>query len=445
MHSPAPGFKNRHIFIVLAVSWVVRCAFVWLMPEQVRSADIYSWEVVAQTLYGGGNPYKETTVLNWPPLWMLLIYLMSKVTVATNIPLMQVLRVFLALVESCVIIALFRLVRRIAPQARAFVPILLGIALNPVAFLLICQHGNFDVLVGLWMLLFVGELISYYKTEKPEDWLAACLFLGLGILTKTVPLVLCPMLAGGWRRLTWKTRAIGSAFLLGPVTLGMSVIYVLAPGDVTAKVLGYRSTSRWFGVSGLLHLSGADGLIGVTDKLFYLLLVVAAVLMAYAFWKRDRVEPRGIVLCAVIFLAGVPCLGPGYGPQYLYWSLPLLLASWFLCAGWWRWLVAVFGAVAALTFLVEYGILPSHGMYFVFLIRDLHPLSAGQAQVMVDLLNWCGTPTGQTLMRLPLFLAFLVLIGAGTRLLVRNLCAASLADEPAGRDSRDAHGTPTPN
>lgn len=47
----------------------------------------------------------------------------------------------------------------------------------------------------------------------------ACLFLGMGILSKTVPLILIPLLVGGLRRAASKVKFLGLVLLLGPVTM----------------------------------------------------------------------------------------------------------------------------------------------------------------------------------------------------------------------------------
>ena len=420
MQRTTPGFNYRHILILLIVAWAVRFLVVWLWPSAARSADSFSWEWVTKTLLAGENPYKETPALNWPPFWMQLLYLIGKATIALHVIFSYGVQFFLAAVESLVVVALFGLIRQLAPQARPFMLVLLGVALNPVTILLVCQHCNFDVIVALWVLLFVAALARYYQSRDDVDWLLACLFLGLGILTKTVPLVLCPMLAGGFRRVARKAKWLGMTLVLGPVTLGMSVIYVLAPADVTAKVLGYRSGPGWFGITGLLHLAGADGLTWLANWLFYLGLAGVGVLTAMVFWKRERMEGREIVLYAAMFLAGTPALGPGYGPQYLYWFWPLLLVSYLLYDRTWRRVVVGFMIVTVVTCLVEYAIFPSHGQYYFYMVN-----LQNVPQSTIDSLMWWISKPGQATIRLPLFFAFLILLTFGIRLLVRGSRAES--------------------
>ena len=200
--STSKSSNFRDIIIVLIVAWVARLAFMLIVPPGARSFDAFSWETTAKYLEMGVNPYQATPLLNWPTLWMQLIFCLSKVAAFLGVPFFRVLQIFLILVESGVIILLFKLIQEVAPTQNIRRIIIIGIALNPIAILLVCQHCNFDIIVALWLLLFMNTLLRYNRANSLGDWLSACLFLGLGILTKTVPLILFPMLAGGFRQAT---------------------------------------------------------------------------------------------------------------------------------------------------------------------------------------------------------------------------------------------------
>jgi hypothetical protein len=267
---PSKPFNLRDIIIILVVAWAARLAFMLFIPPGARSFDALGSETIVKVLEVGGNPYQATSLLNHPPLWMQLVFCLSKVAAVLGVPFFRVLQIFLILVESGVIILLFKLIQEVAPTASIRKIVIIGLALNPIAILLVCQHCNFDVLVALWLMLFMNRLLRYNRANDLGDWLSACLFLGLGILTKTVPLVLIPMLAGGFRQATASLRFLGSVLLFGPVTLGMSIIYVLAPDDVTTKVLAYRSGGDpCFGIPGLFHIAGADKFASTPPPIFF--------------------------------------------------------------------------------------------------------------------------------------------------------------------------------
>ena len=371
----------RDIFIVLIVSWAVRLAFICLVPAAARSYDAYSWEHQADLLKSGINPYQANTLFNWPPLWMQLVFLISKTADLLNVPFFRVLQLFLILVESAVIVQMMRLMQTIAPQAKVRAIAMLGIALNPVAIFLVCQHCNFDVLMALWVLLAAAGLLRYNTSNDLMDWLCACLFLGLGILTKTVPLALTPLLAGGFRKATASGRLLGTALILGPVTLGMSVIFVLAPSEVLHNVLEYRARGIYFGFPGFLHAMGMNNFAAWFDYAFYVLGIGIMVLTWRHLWKYDSLGDRETILyIALVFLA-VPGLGPGFGGQYYYWFLPFFVISYVTYGGLWRKLLIGFAVVSAITFIIDYGLDRAYGYNFPYILSqaanpdDLHQWS----------------------------------------------------------------------
>ncbi len=113
------------------------------------------------------------------------------------------------------------------------------------------------------------------------------------------------------------------------------------------------------------------------------------------------------MLLAGLMLAAIPALGPGYGPQYAYWYVPPLLASYVLLDDGWRRILLAFYAVAAVTYVVEYALLIALGRFLVAFFRG-SASSSGRA-------SGSRRPARETLLRVPLFIAFLVLLVAGVR------------------------------
>jgi hypothetical protein len=400
--------------VVLGAAWVARVLFTLVIPPAALSADVDHWIAVAQALAANANPYQVTSHLNWPPIWMQMVYVMSAVSTALDVPFPHVLRFLLVAFESLLVVALLRLVKDMLPEANARRLLLWGIALNPIAILLVCQHGNFDVVVALCIVLFMGSLLRFQRGGDPVDWLLACCFLGLGVATKTIPLILSPLLACRFRGLPWKVRWLGGTLVLGPVILGLSVIYVLAPAEVTANVLAYRSSGGWFGVSGLLLMTGASSLLGTSGALFSLVLGVAVIYFAYFLGRRPETGDRALILLAALLLAAIPAFGPGYAPQYIYWFMPLLIVTFASFGKPWRWVLGGFALTAAMTYVVEYALFPSHGM---FLTR-----MTGAEPFLTWSRTW-STQAGQTVIRLPLFIAFIALLGVGFHHVRRGLSA----------------------
>ena len=409
---------TRDLAVVLGASWLARIVFVAAIGD-AHSADVGHWQGALAVQDAGQNPY-ETGVLNWPPLWLIVIVGLDYAANVVGVSFLTALRLYLVLLESVLIVALYlTLVSVGAARSAVRRAVLVGVALNPVAILLTCQHGNSDVTVGLLVTLAVAALIAHRRSRDIVLWLLGCLLLGLGVLAKTVPLVLAPILAPGARIASRTARGLGAALFVGPAALGVGVILALTPAAVLDHVIGYRSTRGFFGVSGLLDehffddLSGEIGeLTGIDVRatyptLFTLALALGAIWLARRLWGEPLPSAeRLFLLVAVIFLALV-AFGPGYGPQYAYWFLPALVATYVLLDDAWRRLLLVAFVVSSVTYAVDYAFVPWLGAYADAIVGD--------AEWVADTSDYLDDPQRLTLLRLPLFVVYLVLLVAGVR------------------------------
>jgi hypothetical protein len=183
-------------------------------------------------------------------------------------------------------------------------------------------------------------------------------------------------------------------------------VVVFGPHAVLDNVLGYRSIPGYFGITGLLDLAHLEGVTRAYSRVFTILFILGIAVMFRALWHRG-LEHRRAILLAGLVLAAIPSLGPGYAPQYAYWFMPALVASYPLFDDAWRRTLLVFYAIGALTFIVDYGLVIGLGHFFNGFFGDtgfVHRLS-----------DRISTPGAQTVERLPLFAAFLVVLAAGWR------------------------------
>jgi hypothetical protein len=402
---------TRDLAVVLGASWLARIAFVVAVGD-AHSMDVEHWQGALGAQDRGENPY-QTGVLNWPPFWLQVIVALDYTSHVLDLSFLTVLRVYLVLVESALVVTLYLTLVGVgaarAPVRRA---LLVGIALNPVAILLVCQHGNSDVQVGLLVTLAVAALIAHERTRDVVYWLGACLLLGLGVLAKTAPLVLAPVLAPGARLASRAGRGLGVALFLGPAVLGLSVIAALVPIAVWDHVIGYRSIGHFFGIPGIL----TD--LVVIDTSWYstafTVCVVAGVAAMCAWLVRQPPPPAPVLflLVAVTFMV-VVALGPGYGAHYAYWFLPALVATYVLLDDTWRRLLLVAYVVAGVTYAIEYAFVSFLGAYAVAVF--------GADDWIVELAEKLEDPGTLVAFRLPLFVVYLVVIAVG----IRRLAASS--------------------
>jgi hypothetical protein len=366
------------------------------------SNDMHYWVTLYGQLNRGENPYgvilSDGWYPNWAPFWVQIVYGLGQLAQAEHWSLIRTINGALVATEVAIVILLYLTLAARAPRRRAVLLILGGIIFNPITILLVCVHGNFDVLVGLWVLLFVIALVRWAESRDPLDWVAATLWLGLGVLTKTVPVILASLLAVDWRRLRPIALLQGALLIFGPATLALSVVYMLSPAEVT-HVLVYRSYPGYFGATGLLHIAGRDDLVGMYAYLSEV--AIAGAGLAILFWAALRAaeHPRRLELATAILLIAVPVLGPGYAPQYAYWFLPLLVLAFDSVKRGVKVVIAVWFLIAVVAYVGEYAFIPGYGG---FLAPVVH--------LPIGSLSISGFQSGITLWRLPLFVAYLALL-----------------------------------
>ena len=386
----------KRLALLVATTVAIRLGFAAALPPRFYSIDIHIWERVTQILMSGQNPYSTTPLLYYPPLWMQVLFVLGKISTRTHVSLAHLIQVTLTAVDVAIVVLVYLMLRTLGiAERRAFWISFVGIALNPISIFMAIEHGNFDAMVGLSALGAAFALVVWTSGRPASVWLLACMSIGLGILAKTIPLVLTPLLLVRWREIDWPSRVVGLALVTVPTLVGVSVLYSLSPREVAADIFQYRSAAGYFGVSGLLNIVGGVAVTSRYSQVFTLVAFVVLVGSAVAVARARAVDERTIVLAMLLLLMWIPALGSGYGPQYIGWVLPLAVVLYAISAGPLRLSIWVFATVALATYIFEYAVIPL------------------QDQATRD---WLGQQPSQTLFRLPLFFAYLgvLIVGFGT-------------------------------
>ncbi len=380
---------------IMACVMVTRLLFVWLMPA-TYSNDMLTWPHMVEVLKEGKNPY-STGLLNYPPFWIQVLYGVYKVSEITSISVIGLVQVILAGSEVAVAFLCWQLLRKFFGVTGSLKTLLVAFAFNPILILLTCQHGNIDIIVAFWILLFAWFLLHYLATRSVVSWLAACFFLGIGILTKTIPVILLPLLFVGVKQRERSVTLFGLVLLFSPVALGMSIIYVLDPANVGGHVLGYRSLGGWYGITGFLGRLNAFHLIELYSKISPFMMLGLIGFFSWYCGKRDSLTPQDVVRIALSLLVFIPTFGPGYSPPYILWFLPLLVIYYFLSSAGIRKFLMVGYVITAATYIVEYAFFNSHGAF----LSKINP-----SPQMIALCDELGARPTQVLIRIPMFLFF---------------------------------------
>jgi hypothetical protein len=87
-------------------------------------------------------------------------------------------------------------------------------------------------------------------------------------------------------------------------------------------------------------------------------------------WSRPF-SPREMVLLITIVLMAIPVLGPGYAPQYCYWCLPFAIIVYAVYPQL-RFVLKVLSVVAAITFVIDYGLMAAYGFNLLYFSTGAH-------------------------------------------------------------------------
>jgi len=136
---------------------------------------------------------------------------------------------------------------------------------------------------------------------------------------------LWPLLVPGGRRLDWRLRLAGPLLVIGPALLSLAPLFILSPQAIWQNVVEYRSLGNTFGIVGLLTLVGLGNLIPIYSHIFTIAVLATTIAVAIALWRRDWRNNADHVLFSAMMLLMLFTLGPGYGSQYWFWVVPLLL------------------------------------------------------------------------------------------------------------------------
>ncbi len=315
----------------------------------------------------GLNPFDQHygSLLNWPPMWMEILYGLARISDRLDWPFFSCIRVLLIGCDAVLILSTWALLRLLKANGPARGAVLWGLALNPFLILLTIQQGNFDVIPAIGIVWFLYFLIRWIRNGDAMDWLCSAAILGLAAFAKTFPLVLLPLLGARWRRLAWKTRLLGVALCFGPTVMSLAPLYVLYPREITNHVIVYRGTPGPFGTSGVLQWLGGLGEVAQYSPYFTAGLLLAMALLAMVLQRCPPRRERDWVLLAAVVLIGVFEFGTGYCAQYWMWVAPLLTIIYVQYRGAMRSIIIVTTALVIITNILEFAYNANAGCFIV--------------------------------------------------------------------------------
>jgi hypothetical protein len=366
-----PWWRSSKPWIAAAIAIAVRLILIFVWPPQCYSCDLSAWKTVTASALVGVNPYDKTVVLNWPPLWMEILFVLGKLSNRFDWDFFTSVRLCLTAADAILVLSTYALLDVLQIRTDKFRLVLLGICLNPLLILLTIQQGNFDVLPTIGIVWCLYSLIRFRRQGQALDWLIAAGWLGLGAFAKTFPLVLAPLLAAEPRHLPMKTRLTGLAMILAPTALSLGPLYVLNPDRIRDVVFHYRGTPGPMGMSGILqYLFGLESAFRYAPY-FTIALGIALLILTALLWRRPLRDDWDVVLLAALILISLFEFGSGYCPQYWMWVTPLLVATYPRQSRPLRTTILVAGLIVIATNVLTLGYEGILGSFMVYLAPSL--------------------------------------------------------------------------
>ncbi|MGA2442865.1 MAG: glycosyltransferase family 87 protein [Tepidisphaeraceae bacterium] len=400
------GFE---LLFLLCLAGAARLAWLAILPAGAISLDLNTWIWVANDLLNNINPYSAPPWIYHPPFWTEVLFGLANLSRRTGIDFILSVKLVLIAGDLSLLAATFLLLRTLRPGSSCTRLLAIGYCLNPLLILLTAQHGNFDALLMVWVVLFHYFLLRFRKSSDAVDWLLSAGCLGIAVYVKQFPLVLWPLLVPGARQLDWRSRLAGPLLVIAPALLSLAPLFVLAPDPIMRNVVEYRGLGNTFGVVGLMSLAGLDNFVPVYSQFFTIAVLTTTVAVSIALWRRNwRYEGDPVLFSAMLFL-GLFTLGAGYGSQYWFWVVPLILVCYANSGRGFRRMILLSMIVVTATNVFEYAVEPNLGRFFV----ELFPSAAGQS-----LGDYFHYPSRHLIwLRLPMTIASFGLLSSGIKAL----------------------------
>lgn len=324
---PSP---TQAIVIVFAIALVVR-----LVPNVVlpmgAGYDIESYALVGDLVRRGQEVYGDAATLKRHPYLPLLMYWMAGARVLAEglgVPFVHVVRLLPIVADAVIAICLVTAVQRRTQSLQTGAQAGLLYALNPVPVMVAAYHGQLDAIPALAMLLSVLLM--------PAMPLVAGLVLGTGILSKSWPVLILPVLLAGVSTIRDRAKVLGGSIIVPG--LGVAVYALLFRADmavVVERALGYNWGVGIWGYTYLVRMIDSYVIGGqavfqwfVRNGRFITLGGLALIWLLKA--RRESIAAGALTILIAFF-----ALTHAFSIQYLMWLVPLALLN-----GERRWLAA---------------------------------------------------------------------------------------------------------
>jgi hypothetical protein len=294
--------------------------------------DIETWENFALHANKEGVLWMYGHFSDWnhPPVAGYLAGWLRRLSLLTGFRFPVAFKLAPITADALCLVLLWQIWRRRSSNLAAPLAAVAIFSFSPDAILVSAYHGNFDSLVGLFV------LAACYFMEEKTAFVWAGIALGAAVNIKLIPLVLAPVFLANVRRWPEAIRFCGG-LSLGAIPF---LPVILQEGnDFYHNAIAYNSNFENWGI-GLFILRGEHNpewsdVAGHLHRLFvpsgrYLIVAAILALSAWSRWRR----PLSTYQLAAGGLAAFLFFASGFGVQYTALLGPVLVAASLLWGLW---------------------------------------------------------------------------------------------------------------
>lgn len=301
--------KQASLILIAGIflSILIRGVFIFTSLEV---GDVKNMHDSANMLLSGINPYSNSHLFPYPPLWLFAEAATATFTNLTSFSFHFLIKFWPNLADIFITILIFKFLRKQQVKPAAAAAWSLIYILNPVSIIISSAHGQIDSIVTLLTILSI--------------YLANPLFLGMAIAFKAYPAMLLPLFLVNQKTLSQRFKFLALVslptiltllpFLKQNFTQTISAIF----GYSGVYDFGYGALLRglWFQINAQYWLPVSPQLLA-SSKLAFL---IGAVLL-YLLFAGGKNLIKGCLAIYLLFFS----FYFGLSAQYFTWVLPLAI------------------------------------------------------------------------------------------------------------------------
>lgn len=358
--------KQQQAVVIILLALCLRMVLLAVATDNV---DVQNYARVASIVeqHGAAALYAETPgIYPYPPVWMIVEVLAAQV--ADMLKGSYSLLVRLPIVFADLLIIALLAAWQARERNTRWLSAAFLYAINPVALIVTCLHGQFDAIPIALLLLALFLLAFNYRTAYGGIALA------FAIAVKSFPVLFLPIMVAyirGWRERVWL-----AGLALAPVALLLLPYLILSPTELVRELFGYRGAALLGFMVPIrtlyVPLMGTSFPADSTMQLLrFSAYVFVAAYLAYlaGMWGRQPL----LLIDTVAIFALFYTLYAGIAPQYTLWILPFLLLR--------HMRLAILYTVSATFALVG---------FYLYAVPDTLPLAAGVPHMLTQVLYALG-------------------------------------------------------